>query len=111
MARMLSAAITAMTTAAASADTAAASVAAAAGPVIAAMPKLAASREFARGRRSVATRLGSMLVNPPLTSGSVVPATAARTGVTQGAVWPTTASIESMTAPSTAWLAASAVRR
>jgi hypothetical protein len=46
-------------------------------------PKLAASSEFARASSGCGTKLGSMLVNPPLTIGSVVPANAA-----SAAHWP-----------------------
>ena len=52
-----------------------------------------------------------MLVKPPLTIGSVAPATAASAGVIQCALCPTTASRLSMTTASTAWLSASAARR
>jgi hypothetical protein len=83
---MLRQAAAAITTPAASTDAAAVIVAAAAGPVIVAAPKLAASSEFARGSTAWGTRLGSMLVNPPLTNGSVMPATAASAGVIQCAV-------------------------
>jgi len=82
-----------------------------AGPAMAAVLKLVASRALARGSSRSGTSEGIMLVNPPVASGAVSPATAASSSRTQPGARPAVTRITSRLPPSTTWLLASAAWR